>query len=211
PPPAYNDKPLVARIDALGRELDRLKEQVAAIPPSPALADVQDLKNHIADIERKLADRVNVRAEQKDIETHVEELDEKVEGLRTQVAQLRDRIGTTRRTANRPASEALNLSSGPLARGIELFQDRKYSEARDIFQQLQQSHPDDARVWYYSALARGFATNDWTGETQRLAERGVERERAGTPDSAAIDKALAGLTKATGKEWLDYFRRQARK
>ena len=40
--------------------------------------------------------------------------------------------------------------------GANLFQQRKYALALEAFRKLQVTHPQDARVWYYSALASGM-------------------------------------------------------
>ena len=76
---------------------------------------------------------------------------------------------------------------------------------------MTQDLPDDARVWYFTALANGLATKQWTGETEELVARGVEREKAGTPPAADIDAAFSDLTRANGKDWLAYYRRRASK
>jgi hypothetical protein len=41
-------------------------------------------------------------------------------------------------------------------------------------------------------------------------EEGVDREKAGKPPKSEIDSTFAGLTKETGKEWLDFYRQRAR-
>ena len=89
------------------------------------------------------------------------------------------------------------------------FREGKYREAYDVFRKLIQSHPDDARVWYYAALSYGLATGDWGKMTETMVQEGVAREKAGKPPKPEIDSAFAGLTKQTGKEWLDYYRRRA--
>jgi hypothetical protein len=108
------------------------------------------------------------------------------------------------------AAADLNADSAFLEEGARLFEQRKFSEAVKAFEKLQATHPDDARVWYFSALARGFATKDWRGETERLVERGVERERLGTPNRAKIEATFASLKKETGKDWLEAYRKRVR-
>jgi len=75
---------------------------------------------------------------------------------------------------------------------------------------LLQTQPEDARVWYYAALSYGLATRDWGRATEMMVEEGVSREKAGRPPKPEIDAALTGLTKETGKEWLDFYRQRAR-
>jgi hypothetical protein len=92
--------------------------------------------------------------------------------------------------------------------GTELFERGKYADALEFFQKLQANHPDDARVWYFSALAQGFTTRDWRGQAERLAEKGIACERAGTTGTSRIDIAFASLTVANGKDWLSAYRRR---
>ncbi len=93
--------------------------------------------------------------------------------------------------------------------GVSRFRDKQYQQAYDVFRKLLQSQPDDARVWYYAALSYGLATRDWSRVTEVMAEEGVAREKAGKPPKDKIDSAFAGLTKETGKEWLDFYRHRA--
>ena len=76
----------------------------------------------------------------------------------------------------------------------------QFASAREIFQRLQVAQPGDARVWYLSALAEALTSGDWNAEAKKLAEKGLECERKGTPPTAEIDAALA--TRASLK-WED--------
>ena len=76
---------------------------------------------------------------------------------------------------------------------------------------MARAHPDDARVWYYSALANGLATKQWKGETEELVNKGVDCEKSGNPAAAEIDAAFSNLTKANGQDWLAYYRKRAAK
>ncbi|HWB08688.1 MAG TPA: hypothetical protein VG826_05670 [Pirellulales bacterium] len=98
-------------------------------------------------------------------------------------------------TAN-PADEAT------LKLAIGLFREGHYSQAYEVLRRLQRERPRDARVWYYSALANGMATGDWSGKTKRLAERGLACEKAGTPSRNDIDAALTNLPSGHGEDWL---------
>ncbi len=84
---------------------------------------------------------------------------------------------------------------------------RKHTARCDL--QLPACNQDDARVWYYAALSYGLGSNDWSRITQSMVEEGLSREKAGKPPKSTIDSALAGLTKETGKDWLDFYRRRA--
>ena len=96
-----------------------------------------------------------------------------------------------------------------LESGVSLFREKRYGEAYSGFRRLLQSQPDDARLWYYAALSYGLSTGDWGRMTQSMVEEGITREKAGKPPKSEIDAALAGLTKETGKDWLDFYRRRA--
>ncbi len=110
-----------------------------------------------------------------------------------------------------PSSEKGESSAdAALESGASQFRERRYGEAYATFRRILPSHRDDARFWYYAALSYGLSTKDWGKMTQSMAEEGVSREKAGQPQKSAIDSAFAGLTKETGKDWLDFFRRRAR-
>jgi hypothetical protein len=99
---------------------------------------------------------------------------------------------------------------GPrLQAGINLFKQNRFRDALGVFNRLELTHPDDARVWYYAALCLGFSTGQWTGGTQQLVEKGIERERAGTPVAGIIDATFNELSPAQGRDWLGEYRRRA--
>jgi predicted Zn-dependent protease len=104
----------------------------------------------------------------------------------------------------------VGVADAAMGQGVDLFKAGKYKEASDVFRKLTESNPDDARVWYYAALSRGSATKDWGGETTRLVEKGIEREKAGTPDSAKIDSVFTDLN-AAFRPWLDAYRKMAKR
>ena len=85
---------------------------------------------------------------------------------------------------------------------------RKYPEARDAFVKLQAASPNDARVWYLAAIANGFATGVWVGETEKMVNTGLDKEKAGQPSSGRVDSTVAFLTPATGKSWLADYRKR---
>jgi chaperonin cofactor prefoldin len=109
-----------------------------------------------------------------------------------------------------PSSERSGSAVSSLESGEGRFREGRYQEAYDIFRKMLQAQPEDARVWYYAALSYGLATRDWGRATETMVNEGVNREKAGKPPKPEIDAAFAGLTKETGKEWLDYYRRRAR-
>ncbi len=108
-----------------------------------------------------------------------------------------------------PAEATVGAPDPALGNGVNLFNQKQYSEAYAAFRELLQSRPDDARSWYYAALSYGLSTGGWTGMTQTMVEEGVTREKAGKPAKAEIDATFAGLSKETGKDWLAFYRRRA--
>ncbi|QDV34318.1 hypothetical protein [Tautonia plasticadhaerens] len=116
---------------------------------------------------------------------------------------------TNLRRVLRPGAGEDDEDESALEQGIRQFRSDQFSAARDTFFELLEQEPDDARVWYFAALARGKATGDWKGETERLVLQGVELERAGSPPRVAIDAAFSGLAERQGGEWLRFYRRRA--
>jgi len=108
-----------------------------------------------------------------------------------------------------PRSDVGGLVDSTLERGESLFREGRYQEAYKAFQNLLQSHSDDARICYYAALSYGFSTGEWRGQTEHLVQQGIVLEKAGKPQKSQIDSAFAGLTKETGKDWLAFYRQRA--
>ena len=64
------------------------------------------------------------------------------------------------------------------------------------------------------ALASGVVARlrgKWDGKTAELVQKGIEREKAGTPGAAEIDATFRDLTTATGKDWLTTYRKSAQR
>jgi TolA-binding protein len=230
PPPAIDPakvasseqvKALSKQVDNLSSRIDKLQERLVSLPSYEPTPDLSDLKTELSELARNheayhaLPERVNALSER------VVAIDKAVTALRSDVmtlgAQAKRTSGpalallstTSRSDLGKPADNPLESSGKALAQGVDLFKKGQYAEARDVFGKLEQSNPDDARVWYFAALANGMASGNWRDETERLAIKGVERERAGTPETARIDAAFADLTTATGKGWLASYRKRA--
>lgn len=116
---------------------------------------------------------------------------------------------TTPATATPAAEPAVVDEDQSVAKLAGFYKSARYKEAADAFHNDEKSSPKDARAWYYAALSQGSATNVWTGEAERLVKKGVEREKAGTPKTSAIDTEFASLP-ATVKPWLDYYRKDGK-
>jgi TolA-binding protein len=229
---AADQAKLLSRVDDLTGRLDQLSSRVDAFPkPGPApdleplkakVAKVDDLTKRVQGVEEKLVDlpgRIDQEGNQiTTLTARLEEVNHKVDGLGKEPGAASPGSGGTREamkpvtdTVDRLAKSAVTTAAGTLGPGVELFKQKKYKDANDFFSTLGKVDQDDARVWYYAALSRGFATGDWKGETEWLANRGVEREKAGTPSKAEIDTTFDDLTPATGKDWLVFFRNRAAK
>jgi len=225
-----------ARVDGLADKLDQLQSRVEAIPkPSPP-PDIEPLRSKLSSVD-ELSKKVDALGERLDFlpkkidkdSKEIADLTAKIEEAQKTMTSLRSEL-TARRDAstdrgNEPASRLAMKPTGAgaaasghednvamqalLTPGVEQFQKKQYKEASQEFNNLARTKPEDARVWYYAALARGFATGDWKGDTERLVMRGVEQEKAGTPPKPEIDETFKGLTHETGKDWLDFYRRRA--
>ncbi|WP_435007000.1 hypothetical protein P12x_004420 [Tundrisphaera lichenicola] len=221
--PSDESKALTSEVDRLKEEIagltKRLGEMPAPVDPTP---QIKSLDDKVAELGKALAETpAQLEALSQKVEAaakaegfapapKVDEIDKKVDELTQAVDSLKAEM--TARPA--PAAETTqapdaNPEASSLVRAIELFQQAKYAEAKEEFEKLQSSNPEDARVWYFSALANGLATRNWQGESERLVKLGVEREKAGTPDKAEIDLAFGDLTVNNGKDWLAYYRKQA--
>jgi hypothetical protein len=105
-----------------------------------------------------------------------------------------------------PGEADVNDNDATTDLGVELFQEGRYAQAREVFRRLQRVRPHDARVWYYSALSNGMVTNVWDGETKRLFEKAIDRERAGMPASERINATFEKLKPAKAKQELSRYR-----
>jgi TolA-binding protein len=221
---------LLARVDDLSGKLDQLRSRVDSLPKASPAPDIEPLKAKVSTVDelsrkvQTLEERLNDLPKRIDQEgNQIATLTARVDEVRNRMDNLRDEAGSANRNtsgtreAMKPVAETIDelaQAAGEPAgtsfgTGAELFRQKKYKEANDFFSNLVKAEPEDARAWYYAALARGFATGDWKGETERLVNRGVEREKAGTPPKSEIDSTFAGLTTETGKDWLAFFRRRA--
>jgi tetratricopeptide (TPR) repeat protein len=206
-------KDLSDRIAKVSERVDALTHQVANLPkpaPPPDLSDVQV----------KLADLGNQAEKVAPLEAAIKKIDARLVEIGQSVASLGDELHAHKARGGASRGPDPNLIPSPaperpvaeeaLEQGADLFQKKKYQDALDLFSKLEQTNPDDARVWYYAALAHGFAKKQWTDGTSRLVEKGIERERAGTPSGPVIDRTFKDLTSATGKEWLATYRKRVK-
>jgi tetratricopeptide (TPR) repeat protein len=211
-------KSLSDQYSNLSDQYKQLQARLDAVPkPTPAaelapieekVAQVGQLSQQIEAIGKKLDP---LPAQLVESEKKVTELDAKLDELRKEVSAAHSRAPADRSRDGSPVSSEKGESSidTALEPGVSQFRRARYREAYDVFQKLEESHPDDARVWYYAALSYGLSSSDWGKTTQSMVEKGVTQEKAGQPQKSVIDSAFAGLTKETGKDWLDFYRRRA--
>jgi TolA-binding protein len=183
-------KPIEAKIDALAKRLDS-----TAIPDTKAA-------------EEKAAQAGATAAA---VQAKIDALTKSVDAEKAELAAVKDQLKSLSESRPTPvpaatAAPASNAAAdAEFAKAVELFKKNQFAPARDAFAKLQESMPNDARVWYYGALSTGFATSDWNGEPVKLVTKGKELEKAGKPAAAEINAAFADLPAAT-KAWLDAYR-----
>ncbi|WP_165219670.1 tetratricopeptide repeat protein [Aquisphaera insulae] len=211
------------RVKEVASQVDELRDRMAKLPRTPA-PDLGALNERVATLEslpvklqalEEHAGAVPPRIDEQ--AKKVASLTADVEGLRAQLMALQSEAKSATKPSSPPATHdgELARASGSgsghptLDAGAALFRSGKYAEAGKYFEELTRTSPDDARVWYFAALSRGLATHDWKGRTETLVERGLEREKAGTPDRSEIDAAFVDLTTETGRDWLAYYRKRA--
>ena len=229
-PPATTEIPALVEekpgaptaVETLIARVDRLQAQLDAAPIAAIAADMKDLKVKVASVSDStapvtkrlteldarvtvLADRNGPRPAPK-ADPEVAALDMQVQALRSQIEAFRD---SAKKDATAVRAVAATSPKLDLAPAIKLFREKRYAEASGAFRVLAETHPEDARTWYFAAISVGLTTGKWTGEVEALVKTGIDRERAGSPVTAEIDAAVVDLTRETGKDWLAYYRHHA--
>jgi tetratricopeptide (TPR) repeat protein len=202
-------KAIKSDYDALAKKVGDLEDRLNAVPKPTEPKDLAPLEQKVNTL-AKLSETVNPLPEKiEKLSERADASDKEIDRLRSEIADLRK--GLVTQPEPKPTLEPPKLAAdADLNAAIALFQQRRYANALAAFQNLESSSPDDARVWYYAALANGLTTGKWDGETANLINRGIEREKAGSPAASVIDSAFTGLTKATGKDWLAGYRQRAK-
>ncbi len=201
------------RIDDLKSKLAVLKNQVDDQTKLAVAPELGALQVRVADVSRAADSLAPLPGQFDHLTNRVVELSTQLSTLRDDVGSLQTRGGRSPRLASSgPVPRVLapaptpELTSVSLDRGASLFREGRYKEALAVFETLELSTPDDARVWYFAALCNGFSTGNWNNGAVTLVEKGIAREAAGTPPSARIDDVFKGLTTSTGKNWLAAYR-----
>ncbi len=209
PPPSaiQADEDRVSRneLQALSNRLSTLQKRVDKQPQAPSV-DLQPLESRISALET-LPDAIQtLTSKVQDIDDRLIKAETSIENLESRLQDLQTEATQTQ-TTQTPSADDTVSSDDELQKGVDLFQQGRYREAREVFDHLTQTTaPNDARGWYFDALATGLSTGDWKEAAPRLARKGVEREKAGTPSSEKIDEALEDLTKPTGRDWIASYR-----
>ncbi|HWE38709.1 MAG TPA: hypothetical protein VG406_19330 [Isosphaeraceae bacterium] len=214
---------LSERIDRMDKRIDTLRRPQNETPPV-----LHTLQFKIGELSRTMDEVANLPSRVRRLENRLDELDERVKTLRTRIStdederdepttQMPDAVPSTTTPAPVPASSPpvgadgamqVKATDATMELGLGLFGRGQYVQARDLFRRLQRTRPNDARVWYLSALANGMVTGVWDGETKRLVEKGVELERAGNPATAQINSALAAVS-PSARDWIAFYRKRS--
>jgi TolA-binding protein len=202
-------------LGTLGRELARLEGRLnARTKAAPAPPDLAPLRTRLDDLVEQSQRLSPLPATFASLRQRVDALEKGLTALRTEVAAVPKQLDASLNAlkdaiVSRSASD--QVSPADIARdlGAVLFREGKYPAAREVFLNLVQSFPNDARLWYFAALANGQTAGDWTGETEGLVRRGLAWEQKGRPKRSDIDLQFSTLTKEQGKDWLEDWRKRA--
>ena len=207
---------LANRIDQMSVDLRTTQKQINDRPDTSAELKMQ--RERVDALDRQLAElpaQMDSIRQKLDTVSKIEDTNSaaSVDTLNQRLTDLAQQVDSLQTAPAGPANQnqaADDLQVDKLAMGkaVEYFQSKKWSDAKGAFTKLQSVFPNDATVWYYSALANGFATGEWLGETERLVNVGLDKEKLGEPSSATIDAVFSGLTPATGQNWLAGYRQR---
>lgn len=210
-------KSLNEQLAAVARESTHLKQRVESPPESakntqPPTVDLKSVESRIDRLLEMTRSAGAVTGEIRTLSKRLDGLDRQLSGLRSDVSGISKHIEKSAAppkddTAPKPDEKA-KAADEARTRGATLFREGRFVEARDLFVKQTVESPDDARNWYYAALANGFATGNWGDETVRLVTRGIDREKAGTPSRAEIDAAFAELNQPQAIQWLQGWRQR---
>ena len=202
----------------LSDQYKQLQARLDAVPkptPAPDLAPIEEkvaqvgqLSQQIEAIGKKLDP---LPAQLVESEKKVTELDAKLDELRKQVSAAHSRAPADRSRDGSPVSSEKGEASidTALEPGVSQFRESTLSRGlRRLPEAGAVASGRCAGLVLCRALVR-TGSNDWGKTTQSMVEQGVTREKAGQPQKSVIDSAFAGLTKETGKDWLDFYRRRA--
>jgi TolA-binding protein len=202
-------------LGTLGRELAQLEDRLNSrtnAPPAPP--DLAPLRARIDDLVEESQRLSPLPVTFESFRLRIDALEKGVNILRTEVAAVPKQIDASLKSlkdalVSRSARD--QVSPADIARdlGAALFREGKYPAAREVFLTLVQNYPNDARLWYFAALANGLTSGDWTGESERMVRQGLACEQRGIPKGSDIDAQFSTFTKEQGKDWLEEWRKRA--
>jgi hypothetical protein len=206
---------LLERVDRLNERIDHVNQ-----PRDQTSPMMQAFQIELGKLTQQMNDLATLPGRFQQVDKRFDTLQEQFKVLRARIEVMqrgsidgRPSPGVPRSpgaAAPGPDAGASALDKAAMDQGIALLESGQFAPARDVFLRLQVAQPDDARVWYYSAIAEGLTTGDWDGKAMRFAERGIECERAGHPSVARIDAALATGSPIKGQDWVALLRQRAR-
>ena len=201
---------LMERIDGLSGRIDQMSRPKDETPPV-----LHTMQIKMGELARVMDDVASLPAKVRHYDNRLESMQEEIKSLRSRIESSPGGRGEVESKAlpSQPKASAPTASepaeSPSMALGVTLLERGEYASAREVFLRLELADPRDARVWYLGSLATGMASGKWDGEAMRFAEKGIERERAGTPPSAEIDTLLATRSSIKGVPWLNSLRRKS--
>jgi TolA-binding protein len=217
--PSPDSTALKAELDGLKNDLKALQDRIEALPKPGPPVELGPLNSKISDLAKQTEALASLPKKVDDLDHRLAALDTTLTTVRSDLDTVKSEVKKVAEAtpatpaaapeAARPAAAGANTADTAIEQAAAPFKAGKYKEAADAFQKLTETYPDDARVWYFAALSRGSATNQWTGETTRMVEKAVALEKAGNPQSAKIDAAFADLNPSF-RPWLDAYRKMAK-
>ena len=221
-----------SELSTLGRELARLEDRLNAkanVPSAPsAPPDLSPLRTRIDDLAKASQRLSPLPATFESLRQRVDALDKGLNAVRTEVAAVGTEVAAVRTevvAVPKQLDASLNaLKDAIVPRPAPLRSARLTSPGTwaplcfvtgntprrgEVFFTLVQQYPDDARLWYFAALAHGLVSGDWTGESAGMVRRGLACEQKGSPKRSDIDAQFSTLTKEQGKDWLEDWRKRA--
>jgi hypothetical protein len=202
-----------AGLEAISKRLDEFGERLDSLPKPEPPPDLGPIRARIDDVAKQTARLAAVPESVRKLEGRAGTLDETLGTIRTDLEALADRVKTLEA---RPIAAPVEAKPDPTRvaeqareRGAALYREGKFADARAAFLQGAEASPKDARLWYFAALANGFATREWGGETERLVRRGVEAEKGREIPRPEIDAAFAMIPEDGGARWLREWRQRA--
>ncbi len=212
-PAPPESKVVLTDIEGLKADLKALQDRIEALPkPAPA-PDLGPLNSKLSDLSKQTEALAALPRKVDDLDHRLGSFDKTLVALRgdldTLKSELKKPVEPAPATSEPAKPDDTKVADAAVDQAAGLFKASKYKEASAAFQKLTETSPNDARVWYYAALSRGSAMTQWTGETLKLFDKGVEREKAGTPDSGKIDAAFSDLNPVF-KPWVDAYRKMAK-